>query len=136
VVTGLGRPTAGFVYKMVSAGDEPGSPERPVAKHSPGKATVGGRKRAWRARLPTVPERFDGPAPRYDRPVWADVLSTSGDAPADEYRPLQHRVVDAGKVILTTALEEVRLYHADVRQQLGDGQPLISCWFSPSDPRA
>lgn len=42
VVTGSGHPTASFVYKLVSIGD------RDVAKRSRGKATRGGRKRAWR----------------------------------------------------------------------------------------
>ena len=42
VVTGLGAPTAGLIYKLVSIDG------RPVAKRSPGKATVGGRKWAWR----------------------------------------------------------------------------------------
>lgn len=47
VVTGAGAPTAGFVYKLVAVEDEGGT-LRPVAKTSPGKATVGGRKWARR----------------------------------------------------------------------------------------
>ncbi|MCW2681664.1 MAG: nicotinate phosphoribosyltransferase, partial [Frankiales bacterium] len=50
VVTGSGAPTAGFVYKLVAIGREPG-PEAelvPVAKRSSGKSTVGGRKWAYR----------------------------------------------------------------------------------------
>jgi nicotinate phosphoribosyltransferase len=50
VVTGSGSPTAGFVYKLVAIAREPGpeAPLLPVAKRSPGKATVGGRKWAYR----------------------------------------------------------------------------------------
>ncbi len=52
VVTGSGAPTAGFVYKLVAIAqdDAPGSPCVPVAKRSAGKATVGGRK--WAYRMP------------------------------------------------------------------------------------
>ena len=50
VVTGSGSPTAGFVYKLVAIAREPGpdAPLEPVAKRSPGKSTVGGRKWAYR----------------------------------------------------------------------------------------
>jgi nicotinate phosphoribosyltransferase len=50
VVTGSGAPTAGFVYKLVAIAqdDAPDSPCVPVAKRSAGKATVGGRKWAYR----------------------------------------------------------------------------------------
>lgn len=50
VVTGSGAPTAGFVYKLVAIAREPGprAPLEPVAKTSVGKATVGGRKWAYR----------------------------------------------------------------------------------------
>jgi nicotinate phosphoribosyltransferase len=47
VVTGMGSPSAGFVYKLVAIADPgtgPGQAQRPVAKRSAGKATVGGRK--------------------------------------------------------------------------------------------
>jgi nicotinate phosphoribosyltransferase len=47
VVTGSGAPTAGFVYKLVSVDGVP------VAKRSESKATVGGRKRAYRTHKPT-----------------------------------------------------------------------------------
>src|SRR5204863_7623152 len=50
LVSGSGAPTAELVYKLVAVADEPGAraPLRPVAKTSVGKATVGGRKIAWR----------------------------------------------------------------------------------------
>ncbi len=50
VVSGSGAPTAGLVYKRVAiaADDAPDSPCLPVAKRSVGKASVGGRKWAYR----------------------------------------------------------------------------------------
>ncbi|GHJ45711.1 nicotinate phosphoribosyltransferase [Catellatospora sp. TT07R-123] len=47
VVTGSGAPTAGLVYKLVEVEG------RPVVKRSENKATVGGRKTAYRRHKPT-----------------------------------------------------------------------------------
>ena len=47
LVTGSGAPTAGLVYKLVAVEGDDGR-LRPVAKLSPGKSTVGGRKWAYR----------------------------------------------------------------------------------------
>ncbi len=47
LVTGSGAPTAGMVYKLVAHVDDDGA-WVPVAKRSTSKASVGGRKRAWR----------------------------------------------------------------------------------------
>ena len=47
LVTGSGAPTVGLVYKLVAIEGEDGV-LRPVAKRSPGKSTVGGRKWAYR----------------------------------------------------------------------------------------
>ena len=67
VVTGMGVPTAGFVYKLVAIG-EPGAgqdqTQSPVAKRSPGKASFGGRKWAWRALLEDAPKPERGGRPR------------------------------------------------------------------------
>ena len=93
VVTGLGAPTAGLVYKLVAAGG------RSVAKQSPGKATHGGRKWAWR-----VPGRADelvglapGPAPDGGRPLQSVVVSggerLGGAVPLDESRAWHRRVL-------------------------------------------
>ena len=51
LVTGSGAPTAGLTYKLVAIDDVNGVLQ-PVAKRSVGKAGIGGRKRAWRHRLP------------------------------------------------------------------------------------
>jgi nicotinate phosphoribosyltransferase len=47
LVTGSGAPTAGMVYKLVAHENADGA-WVPVAKRSAAKASVGGRKRAWR----------------------------------------------------------------------------------------
>lgn len=73
VVTGFGVPTSGFIYKLVEVDG------RPVEKHSPGKATVGGRKWAWRS--------ADGAC---------DIVSTRPDGRPDDARPLQVPVVRGG----------------------------------------
>lgn len=54
LVTGSGRPTCGFVYKLVAraATNDPEAPLEPVAKKSVDKASVGGRKYALRRRDP------------------------------------------------------------------------------------
>ena len=50
LVTGSGHPTASVVYKLVAVADSDGAgaPLRAVGKLSPGKTTVGGRKRVHR----------------------------------------------------------------------------------------
>ncbi|MFN0029076.1 MAG: nicotinate phosphoribosyltransferase [Acidimicrobiales bacterium] len=50
LVTGSGAPAAGLVYKLVAMAEGPGAdaPLRPVAKTSPGKASIGGAKLAAR----------------------------------------------------------------------------------------
>jgi nicotinate phosphoribosyltransferase len=126
VVTGLGSPTAGFVYKMVATGGRLGEGQRPVAKRSPGKATVGGRKWAWRIRAVRPPEHFDGPPPRYDRPVCADLLTFDPEPPIGPARSLQRRFVEGGKVVDPVDLEQARGWHARVRRELDQGEPLIS----------
>jgi nicotinate phosphoribosyltransferase len=126
VVTGLGSPTAGFVYKLVAVGDTPGGELRPVAKRSPGKSTVGGRKWAWRVHEPRPPDGFDGPSPRYDRPVWADLIAGDPEPPSHAERALQQRVVDQGRIVGRVDLAEARRFHRTVHAELPAGEPLIS----------
>ena len=57
VVTGLGVPTAGLVYKLVAVG---GRPVEPSGR--PAKRRIGGRKWAWR--VPGRAEDIVGLAPR------------------------------------------------------------------------
>jgi len=133
VVTGMGVPSAGFVYKLVAIADPGGltGRMRAVAKRSAGKASFGGRKWAWRALLDEAPERAEPGAPAIDGPVWADIVSTGPERPQPGARALQVRVVDAGELLDQPALEESRAYHAGVRATIGPAEPLVLDRRSP-----
>jgi nicotinate phosphoribosyltransferase len=98
VVTGLGHPTAGLIYKLVSIGG------RRVAKSSPGKATVGGRKWAWR-----VASRA------------AEVVSTGPEPPPEGGRPLQSLVMSGGRVQVGPDVQGARAWHQHVLRELEEG---------------
>ncbi len=128
VVTGMGVPTAGFVYKLVAVGDPgagPDEPQSPVAKRSPGKASFGGRKWAWRALLDDAPSRGEVGAPASAGPVWADIVTGTPDCPSPEARALQATVVKAGGTVGQPDLAEVRAFHAHVRDAVGPSRPLL-----------
>jgi nicotinate phosphoribosyltransferase len=120
VVTGAGAPTAGFVYKLVERSTGPGRPCLPVAKDGGDKATVGGRKRAWR--------RFDP-----EGVAAAEVLLPWGaPTPEDRGRPLQVAIVRDGEVVHRPDLDEVREHHRQVVAELPpaafdltDGGPVL-----------
>jgi nicotinate phosphoribosyltransferase len=101
VVTGLGSPTAGFVYKLVAVEG------RSVAKHSPGKSTVGGRKWSWR-----VPGRGE------------ELVSLASEPAPAGARPLQECVVLRGSPLELPSLEEAREHHRRALAELPDGSPL------------
>ncbi len=113
VVMGGGQPTAGFVYKLVAVGDVgagPDDPMRPVAKQSPGKAGVAGRKWAWRL--------LDGD--------WAvgEEVATDAVAPPGPARPLQVPVVKEGVIVHRPTVEQIRAHHAAARAEWPTGQVL------------
>jgi nicotinate phosphoribosyltransferase len=101
VVTGLGCPTAGFIYKLVAVEG------RPVAKHSPGKATVGGRKWAWR-----VANTAEEVVSLVSRPV----------PPGG--RPLQEPVVLSGVGQPMPSLLQAREHHRRALDELPEGRSL------------
>jgi nicotinate phosphoribosyltransferase len=101
VVLGSGHPTSGFVYKLVEVDG------RPVSKRSPGKATVGGRKWAWR-----VPEEA------------TDVVATRRDTTPAGGRPLVSTVMSEGVRRAGPELEDARRRHASSRAELGPDRPL------------
>jgi nicotinate phosphoribosyltransferase len=101
VVTGLGFPTAGLIYKLVAMDG------RPVAKHSPGKATVGGRKWAWR-----VPARAE------------EVVNTAASPTPPGGRPLQSLVIAGGRRQGGPLLEESRAWHRQAWRELPEGAAL------------
>jgi nicotinate phosphoribosyltransferase len=128
VVTGMGVPTAGFVYKLVATGDPgqpPGAPLRPVAKRSAGKRSFGGRKWAWRALLDEPPGRGEPGSPVAAGPAWADIVATSPEAPVPDARPLQVRVMEAGTVVHQPSLEEVREWHVGRKREITPDSPLL-----------
>jgi len=123
LVTGLGAPTAGFVYKLVSVD------EQPVAKRSEGKVGVGGRKWAWRVRVPRPPAGSEGPVPDApEGPVLVDVVLDDPDAGPAGGRPLQQVIVSGGVAARLPSLEETRARHrrfSDERASLGPETPLL-----------
>jgi nicotinate phosphoribosyltransferase len=100
VVTGLGSPTAGLIYKLVAIGG------RRVAKSSPGKATVGGRKWAWRV------------------PAGGEVVATRPEPVPEGGRPLQSLVVSEGRLHAGPSLDQARAWHQRALRELGEGQEL------------
>ena len=113
VVMGGQRPTAGFVYKLVAAGGTDSDPDaslRPVAKRSPGKAGVAGRKWAWRLLTDGVGAR--------------DEVATDPAEPPGPSRPLQVPVVRTGAVVHRPTVEQARAYHAAVRAEWSPGRAL------------
>jgi nicotinate phosphoribosyltransferase len=105
LVTGSGHPTCGFVYKLVAREDADGT-LLPVAKKSPDKISVGGRKYALRRR---------------DAAGVAEVeLIGVGEPPVDDGddRQLLRPLVEAGKVVGRTTPDESRAYHLKVRDEL------------------
>jgi nicotinate phosphoribosyltransferase len=90
VVTGLGHPTAGFIYKLVAVEG------RPVAKTSPGKGTLGGRKWAWRSGAADVVALSPTMAPAGGRPLQSTVILDGARQPGpslQESREWHHQVV-------------------------------------------
>ncbi len=154
VVTGMGVPTAGFVYKLVAVGAPPApgveggtvggaqgpparretvsvaqaraarGPLRPVAKRSAGKASHGGRKWAWRAYLEGAPTHPEPGVPPADGPAWADIVSTTPDITLEHAQALQVRVMEAGTVVHRPCLEDMRSYHLQARERVGP-EPLL-----------
>lgn len=101
VVTGLGEPTAGFVYKLATMSG------RPVSKASPGKATIGGRKWAWRV-----------------AGTGEEVVSLRSEPVPAGGRPLQSRVVSGGERAQGSSLEESRAHHRRAVEELGSSTVL------------
>ncbi len=113
VVVGGGSPTAGFVYKLVAVADsdDPAATQRPAAKHSPGKATVPGRKWGWRL--------LDDAG----RAVGEEV-STDPEPPEGLSRPLQVQAIGDGEVLHRPTLAEIRERHRWAHEELPAGHRL------------
>jgi nicotinate phosphoribosyltransferase len=101
VVTGLGFPTAGFIYKLAAVDG------RPVAKHSPGKSTVGGRKWAWR-----VASRCE------------EVVALAPGSAPERGRALQEPIILGGSPRPVPSLADLREHHRRALAELPPGRPL------------
>jgi nicotinate phosphoribosyltransferase len=126
LVTGSGHPTCGFVYKLVSRADDDGDMVD-VAKKSPDKISVGGRKFALRRR------DSHGTAE-------AEVIGI-GAPPEDDGddRSLLVPLVRDGEVVGREPLEEARARHLAARaelplqaRQMSRGEPVIPTLFLES----
>jgi nicotinate phosphoribosyltransferase len=106
LVTGSGHPAAGLVYKLVAIETDDGS-FRDVAKSSPGKVSVGGRKWAYR----TLGD--DGYAT--DEQV---VLRRSGEGFHADGRALLTLVIDRGERVTAEDLPAARRRHAAAVSEL------------------
>ncbi len=117
LVTGSGHPTCGFVYKLV-AHEGPDGRLVSVAKRSPDKISIGGRKYALRR--------------RNDRGVAEAEVVGIGVPPVDDGddRPLLVPLVHGGKVVGREHLEESRARHLASRAEL----PLAAQQMSKGDP--
>jgi nicotinate phosphoribosyltransferase len=127
VVTGLGVPTVGLVYKLVAV-DDGARGAHAVAKLSPGKISVGGRKWSWRVRKDIDQDAYENPVSGADDPagpVLSDVVSLSPEPVEPGGRALQRRVVEGGDVVERTSLAEARAWHARVRAERGPEEPLM-----------
>jgi nicotinate phosphoribosyltransferase len=119
LVTGSGHPTCGFVYKLVSREDPDGTMV-PVAKRSPDKISIGGRKYALRRRSPQGVAEVE--------------LIGVGEPPQDDGddRMLLQPLVQAGKTVGRTTPAESQAHHLKARDelprsasQLSRGEPAI-----------
>ena len=116
VVTGSGAPAAGFVYKMVARALSTDGPLEPVAKQGGIKATIGGRKAAYRVFA-------DGVATE-------EVLLPSGAEPDAEHRSLQVPLVRDGEIVHTPTWDEARDHHTRVIAELAPDARDVA----PGDP--
>jgi nicotinate phosphoribosyltransferase len=122
LVTGSGAPTAEMVYKLVARSAEPGAnaPLVPVWKTSEEKATVGGRKAAYRALT-------DGTAA-----TEVVVVDRANHQPPPEgtHRDLMVELVRSGQPIARPSLLEAREHH---RRSLAE-LPADALLLEPGEP--
>ena len=115
LVTGSGQPTSGFVYKLVARAGGGDGELVPVAKNSPLKETIGGRK--WGCR------RIGG-----DGTALAEVVTVDGPAPGS--RPLQVQLMRSGERVWDEPLVASRERHDRSRSEL----PMSARRLSPGEP--
>lgn len=121
--TGPGGTGPGGIHR----GTEPVSEQRPVAKLSAGKATVGGRKWAWRDHLAEMPDDAEGPTPPAGGGVAVDLVYDfePEQAPSSGARALQTRVLDHGVPAAPVPIDQARRAYVTARSDLGPGEALV-----------
>jgi nicotinate phosphoribosyltransferase len=120
LVTGSGVPTAALVYKLVARADHEGE-LRPVAKHSVGKPTIGGRK--WAVRMLDDKGR-----------ATAELISTSPPAVEEPQRDalkagsrvLLRQLVKNGEIVGDEPLGAARERHRQALSELPPGALRLS----------
>ncbi|MEP6817206.1 MAG: nicotinate phosphoribosyltransferase, partial [Marmoricola sp.] len=127
LVTGSGRPTCGFVYKLVAHEDAAGRMVT-VAKRSKDKPSIGGRKYALRRLSPTGVAEAE--VVGVGRPVVNDgdpSTRSQGALPRTGDRELLVRLVAKGEIVgrepLSAARERHRRSRAELPQQARQLQP-------------
>ena len=124
LVTGSGHPTSGFVYKLVAREDADGEMV-PVAKRSPDKTSLGGRKWALRRRSSSGTAQ-------------AEVVGV-GTPPLGDHddRALLVPLVSAGRVVGREDLADARARHLASRaelpvaaQSMARGEPVLPTLIS------
>lgn len=114
LVTGSsGGPNCGMVFKLVAVADSaaPDAPLRPVQKKAPGKASIGGRKIAYR--------ELDNQGHAHREVI---VLRHVPDArEAFPGRVLTTPVMRGGLIIHQPTLDEIRTFHAQAKAELAPG---------------
>jgi nicotinate phosphoribosyltransferase len=118
LVTGSGRPTCGFVYKLVARAADVDGPLQSVAKKSTDKLSIGGRK--WALRRKSA----DGLAE-------LEVIGI-GEMPVDDGddRELLVPLVAKGEVVGRESLAEARDRHLSARDEL----PIVARQLSRGEP--
>ncbi len=129
LVTGSGAPTAALVYKLVARSLQPGADARlrPVAKHSVGKPSRGGRK--WAVRQ--LDERGT---------AQAELVTVAPPGPSPAARELLQPLVRRGEIVGRELLERARQRHRDALAelpahalQLSRGYPAIPTVMEPDE---
>jgi len=143
VVTGSGAPTAGLVYKLVSVDGAP------VVKRSESKATVGGRKRAYRSHKPTGTALEELIVPEVGSMVSSATATSSNPARSEEAvltdagtRELAQPLMRAGKTVeglpsLAESREHFRMAMVTLPWdglKLSRGEPAIPTRVLPPRP--
>lgn len=120
LVTGSGAPAAGLVYKLVAVADRPGSdaPQHPVAKTSPGKASIGGAKLAARRLGPDGMALAELVTPA----AGSDARRAAQPGEDGSLRPLQRSFLEHGETVTDCSLAAARAHHRFVMRELSPEQ--------------